>query len=94
MLAIARTLMGNPELLLVDEPMEGLAPSLVEIVMQILREIRENGCSILIVEHAIDVALNLAGRAYIMAKGKIVFQGTKEELYAAEGIRRKYLEVF
>lgn len=94
MLAIARTLMGNPELLLVDEPMEGLAPSLVEIVMQILREIRDTGCSILIVEHAIDVALNLAGRAYIMAKGKIVFQGTREELHSAEGIREKYLEVF
>lgn len=94
MLAIARTLMGNPELLLVDEPMEGLAPSIVEMVIQILQTISEKGCSILIVEHAIDVALDLASRAYIMAKGKIVYQGTREELHAAEEVRKKYLEVF
>jgi len=94
MLAIARTLMGNPELLLVDEPMEGLAPFLVEIVMNILRDIAEMGCSILFVEHALDVALDLAARAYVMAKGKVVFHGSKEELYAGCEIRKKYLEVF
>jgi branched-chain amino acid transport system ATP-binding protein len=94
MLAIARTLMGNPELLLVDEPMEGLAPLLVEMVMHILRNISEMGCSILFVEHALDVALDLAARAYVMAKGKVVFQGSKEELNAGKEIRRKYLEVF
>ena len=94
MLAIARTLMGNPELILVDEPMEGLAPFLVEMVMKILRDIGEMGCSILFVEHALDVALDLATRAYVMAKGKVVFQGSKEELSAGKETRKKYLEVF
>lgn len=93
-LAIARTLMGNPELLLVDEPMEGLAPFLVEVVMNILRDIAETGCSILFVEHALDVALDLAARVYVMAKGKIVFHGSNEELYAGKEVRKKYLEVF
>ena len=93
MLAIARTLMGNPELLLVDEPTEGLAPLLVDLVGQILRRINENGCSILIVEHAIDVALSLASRSYVMSKGKLVFRGTREEFYADEEVRKKYLEV-
>jgi branched-chain amino acid transport system ATP-binding protein len=93
MLTICRTLMGNPELLLVDEPTEGLAPALVDLVIQILREINERGCSILIVEHAVDVALSLSARAYIMSKGKIVFQGTGEEIYGNEEIRKRYLEV-
>ncbi len=93
MLTIARTLMGNPELLLVDEPMEGLAPLLVELVVQILQAINTRGCSILIVEHSIDVALSLAQRAYVMSKGKIVFEGTGEALYGDEGVRKKYLEV-
>jgi len=93
MLTIGRTLMGNPELLLVDEATEGLAPALVDLVVQILRRINEAGCSILIVEHAVDVALSLAARAYIMSKGEIVFQGTGEEILADSEIRRKYLEV-
>ena len=62
MLTIARTLMGNPELMLVDEPMEGLAPQVVDLVSDILRHINQEGCSILLVEHAIDVALSLASR--------------------------------
>jgi branched-chain amino acid transport system ATP-binding protein len=93
MLTIGRTLMGNPELLLVDEATEGLAPALVDLVVQILRRINEAGCSILIVEHAVDVALSLAAHAYIMSKGEIVFQGTGEEILADSEIRRKYLEV-
>jgi branched-chain amino acid transport system ATP-binding protein len=93
MLTIGRTLMGNPELLLVDEATEGLAPALVDLVIQILRRINEEGCSILIVEHAVDVALSLAARVYIMSKGEIVFRGTGEEILADSGIRRKYLEV-
>jgi branched-chain amino acid transport system ATP-binding protein len=93
MLTIGRTLMGNPELLLVDEATEGLAPALVDSVVQILRRINEEGCSILIVEHAFDIALSLATRAYIMSKGEIVFRGTGEEVLAKAEIRRKYLEV-
>ena len=93
MLTIARTLMGDPELMLVDEPMEGLAPQMVDLVSGILREINKKGCSILLVEHAIDVALSLASRAYIMAKGQIVYHGTSEEAYADEEVRKKYLQV-
>lgn len=93
MLAIGRTLMGNPEILLVDEPTEGLAPLLVEMVGQILLEINKAGCSIIIVEQAIDIALTLAKRTYVMNKGAIVFEGTVEEFKADENIRRKYLQV-
>jgi branched-chain amino acid transport system ATP-binding protein len=93
MLTIGRTLMGNPELLLVDEATEGLAPQLVDIIIEILRGIHEMGGSILLVEKAMDVALGLAGRAYVMSKGEIVFQGRGEELYANEAVRKKYLEV-
>jgi branched-chain amino acid transport system ATP-binding protein len=93
MLTIGRTLMGNPEVLLVDEPTEGLAPVLVKMVLEILKGIHQKGGSILIVEQAMDEALSLAGRAYVMAKGEIVFKGTGEELYRAEDIRKRYLEV-
>jgi len=93
MLTIGRTLAGNPELLLVDEPTEGLSPILAEIVVQILRQINGEGRSILLVEHALDVALGLAKRAYVMSKGKIVFGGTSQELSANEEVQKKYLEV-
>ena len=93
MLTIGRALAGNPELVLVDEPMEGLSPVMVDAVVEILRKFNEEGRSILLVEHAIDVALALAKRAYVMSKGKTVFAGTSEELQAAEDVRKKYLEV-
>jgi len=93
MLTIGRTLMGNPEILLVDEPTEGLAPLLVKMVLDILRGIHERGGSILLVEQAMDAALSLAGKAYVMSKGEIVFSGTGEELQRAEYVRKKYLEV-
>lgn len=93
MLTIGRTLMGNPQLLLVDEPTEGLAPALVEMVVRILREINGEGVSVLLVEQAMDVAFQLARRTYVMSKGRIVFQGTREELNAAAEVRKKYLEV-
>jgi branched-chain amino acid transport system ATP-binding protein len=93
MLTIGRTLMGNPELLLVDEAAEGLAPLLVDIIVEILRGIHEGGGSILLVEKSMDVVLGLAGRVYVMSKGEIVFQGRGEELYANEAVRKKYLEV-
>ncbi len=93
MLTIGRTLMGNPRVLLVDEPTEGLAPLLVDMVVKILGEIKKEGVSILLVSQAIDVALGLASRVYVMSKGEIVFQGTREEFHADAGVRRKYLEV-
>ena len=93
MLTIARTLMGDPELLLVDEPTEGLAPFLVTEVIQILRQIKEAGHPIFIVAQALDVALWLANQVYVMSKGRIVFRGSGEELEADLEVRKKYLEV-
>jgi branched-chain amino acid transport system ATP-binding protein len=93
MLTIGRTLMGNPSLLLVDEPMEGLAPLLVEMVVKILRDINEEGVSILLVEQATSVARNLGGDAYVLSKGRVVFRGTAEALLADEIVRKNYLEV-
>jgi branched-chain amino acid transport system ATP-binding protein len=93
MLTIVRTLMGNPELLLLDEPTEGLAPMLVEVVSKVIREIHESGIAILLVEQSFDVILDLTARAYVMSKGQIVFDGTSEELGQRNEIREKYLEV-
>jgi branched-chain amino acid transport system ATP-binding protein len=93
MLTIGRSLMGNPDLLLVDEPTEGLAPLLVKEVRDILEEINKAGVSILLVEHNIKVAMSLAKRIYLMGKAHIGFAGTMEELRAHPDIREKYLEV-
>ena len=93
MLAIGRTLMGNPDLLLVDEPTEGLSPVMVQEVCDILAEINKTGVSILLVEHNLKVAMSLADRVYLMGKAHLGFAGTKEELDARPDIRAKYLEV-
>ena len=93
MLTIARTLMGNPEVILIDEPTEGLAPKIVETVEQVIQDIHRHGTPILLVEQNMRVALRLAGRIYVISKGKIVFQGTSQELKEAHEIREKYLEV-
>jgi len=93
MLTIGRSLMGNPELLLVDEPTEGLAPLLVKEVRDILEGIHKVGVSILLVEHNIKVAMSLASRIYLMGKAHIGFAGTVAELQAHPEIKEKYLEV-
>jgi len=93
MLTIGRSLMGNPELLLVDEPTEGLAPLLVKEVRDILEEINKAGVSILLVEHNIKVAMSLADRVYLMGKAHIGFSGTIGELDTHPEARAKYLEV-
>ena len=93
MLTIVRTLMGNPELLLLDEPTEGLAPMLVDTVSDVIREIHEAGISILLVEQSFEVILDLTTRAYVMSKGQIVFDGTSQELADNREVREKYLEV-
>jgi branched-chain amino acid transport system ATP-binding protein len=93
MLTIARTLMGNPDLLMVDEPTEGLAPVTVKEVRDILEEINKAGVSILLVEHNLKVALSLADRVYLMGKAHLGFTGTVEELEANPNIKAKYLEV-
>ncbi len=93
MLAIARTLMGNPELLLVDEPTEGLAPLMVKEVRDVLAGINAAGVSIILVEHNLKVAMSLAHRVYLMGKAHVAFTGTVDELNANPEIRAKYLEV-
>lgn len=93
MLTIGRSLMGNPDLLLVDEPTEGLGPLLVKEVRDILEEINKAGVSILLVEHNIKVAMSLADRVYLMGKAHIGFAGTTEELRVKPQVREKYLEV-
>jgi len=93
MLAMGRTLLGNPALLLVDEPTEGLAPFMVKEVRDVLAEINRTGVSILLVEHNLKVALSLASRTYLMGKGHIGFAGTREDLQAHPEMQTKYLEV-
>ena len=93
MLTIARTLMGNPQVLLIDEPTEGLAPLIVKTVEQVIQDIHQQNVPILLVEQNMRVALRLAGQIYVMSKGKIVYQGTSQELKEAHEVREKYLEV-
>jgi branched-chain amino acid transport system ATP-binding protein len=93
MLAIARTLMGNPDLLMVDEPTEGLSPVMTKEVRDVLADIAEVGVSILLVEHNLKVAMSLAHRVYLMGKAHLGYTGTVEELDANPEIRAKYLEV-
>ena len=93
MLTTARTLMGNPELLLIDEPTEGLAPMIVVDVERILTEVHRGGTPILLVEQSMETALALAHRVYVMSKGQIVFSGSVAELKGNELVRKEYLEV-
>jgi branched-chain amino acid transport system ATP-binding protein len=93
MLAIARTLMGNPDVLLVDEPTEGLAPLMVKEVRDVLAEINKAGVAIVVVEHNLKVAMSLAHRVYLMGKAHVGFAGTVAELQAQPEIRARYLEV-
>lgn len=93
MLTIARTLMTNPELLLLDEPGEGLAPLVVKAMERQLAEIKRLGITMLICEHNVGLAIALSDRAYIMEKGRIRYQGSIEELKMNEEVRRKYLTV-
>ena len=93
MLTMCRTLMGDPDLVLIDEPTEGLAPLLVEQVGVLLAEIASRGVAILLVEQKLTIALKISHRLYVMGHGKIVFEGTPEDLSANGDIRREWLEV-
>jgi branched-chain amino acid transport system ATP-binding protein len=93
MLTIGRTLMGDPRLILLDEPTEGLAPQIVEAVANVIREIHRSGVSVLLVEQSMDIVMDLANGILMMNKGEIVFKGTPEELNARPELREKYLEV-
>lgn len=93
MLSIGRALMGNPRILLVDEPTEGLAPKFIQQVAELLLEIARSGTSVLLVEQKLAIALRISRRVYVMGKGQIVFEGTPEALQAAEAIKHDWLAV-
>ncbi|OGK95928.1 MAG: ABC transporter ATP-binding protein [Candidatus Rokubacteria bacterium RIFCSPHIGHO2_02_FULL_73_26] len=93
MLTICRTLMGDPDLVMIDEPTEGLAPLLVKQVAELLVEIAQRGVSILLVEQKLTIALRISQRVYVMGHGRIVFEGTPDELQANEAVRKEWLEV-
>lgn len=93
MLTLCRTLMGNPSLIMIDEPTEGLAPKIVELVADYLREIQKRGVSVLLVEQKLTIALEISQRCYVMGHGRIVFEGTPDELRADAYIRKEWLEV-
>ncbi|NIS72730.1 MAG: ATP-binding cassette domain-containing protein [Proteobacteria bacterium] len=93
MLAIARALMGNPELLLLDEPFEGLAPTLVQTIEERLSRLRESGLTVLLAEQNVKSALRLSDWGYIIDDGEIRYQGSIEEIKKNEEVRKKYLLV-
>ena len=93
MLTMCRTLMGDPDLVLIDEPTEGLAPKLVEQVGELLNEIARRGVAILLVEQKLTIALKISKRLYVMGHGRIVFEGDPPALAANEAIRKEWLEV-
>jgi branched-chain amino acid transport system ATP-binding protein len=93
MLAIARALVANPELILMDEPSEGLAPLLVRKVAETIKEIKNNRISVLLVEQNFDMTVQLGDNFYILNKGQIVFDGSREEILGQEEVRKQYLSV-
>ncbi len=93
MLSIARALLLNPSVLVLDEPSEGLAPMLVQEIIQVLRRLKENGLSILLVEQNLRTALAVADRHYVLAKGKVCFTGSAAEIEHNETVIREYLTV-
>jgi branched-chain amino acid transport system ATP-binding protein len=93
MLTICRTLMGDPDLIMVDEPTEGLAPTLVELVRGLLEKIAERGIAILLIEQKLTIALAISRRLYVMGHGHIVFEGTPQHLRTNDAVRKEWLEV-
>ena len=93
MLTVCRTLMGDPDLMMIDEPTEGLAPKMVELVALLLERIAARGVSILLVEQKLTIALRISKRLYVMGHGRMVFEGTADDLKANEAMRKEWLEV-
>lgn len=93
MLTLCRTLMGDPDLIMIDEPTEGLAPKIVEQVAAYLRTLKDRGISVLLVEQKLTIALQISDRCYVMGHGSIVFEGTPTMLRADDDIRKEWLEV-
>ena len=93
MLCMCRTLMGDPELIMIDEPTEGLAPKIVEQVANLLEEIANRGVAILLVEQKLSIAFKISHRLYVMGHGQIVYEGTPDSLRQADNVRAEWLEV-
>jgi len=93
MLTLCRTLMGDPELIIIDEPTEGLAPKIVELVGEYLKTLKSRGVSVLLIEQKLTIAMAISDRALVMGHGSIVFQGTPETLRGDAYIRKEWLEV-
>ena len=93
MLTMCRTLMGDPDLVMIDEPTEGLSPQMVTRVADVLQEIARRGVSTLLVEQKLSIAMDIAHRVYVMGHGKVVFEGTPDELRGREDVRKEWLEV-
>ena len=93
MLTLCRTLMGDPDLIMIDEPTEGLAPKIVELVGEYLKELKRRGLGVLLVEQKLTIALDISQRCYVMGHGEVVFQGTPDELRADKYVRKEWLEV-
>ena len=93
MLTLCRTLMGDPELIIIDEPTEGLAPKIVELVGEYLERLKARGVSVLLIEQKLTIAMRISDRALVMGHGSIVFDGTPDALRADVGVRKEWLEV-
>jgi len=93
MLTLCRTLMGDPDLIIIDEPTEGLAPKIVELVGEYLKKLKERGISVLLIEQKLTIAMHISDRALVMGHGSIVFQGTPDGLRADAYTRKEWLEV-
>ena len=93
MLTLCRALMGDPDLIIIDEPTEGLAPKIVELVGQFLKTLKAKGVSVLLIEQKLTIAMAISDRALVMGHGSIVFQGTPDNLRADAYIRKEWLEV-
>ena len=93
MLTLCRTLMGDPDLIIIDEPTEGLAPKIVELVAQYLKELKRRGISVLLIEQKLTIAMAISDRCLVMGHGSIVFTGTPNELRADADTRKEWLEV-
>ncbi|WP_332739011.1 ABC transporter ATP-binding protein [Hydrogenophaga sp.] len=93
MLTLCRTLMGDPDLIIIDEPTEGLAPKIVELVAEYLQKLKARGVSVLLIEQKLTIALSISDRVLVMGHGSIVFEGTPETLRADSQVRKEWLEV-
>ena len=93
MLTLCRTLMGDPDLIIIDEPTEGLAPKIVELVAQYLKELKKRGISVLLIEQKLTIAMDISDHCMVMGHGSIVFNGTPSELRQDSYIRKEWLEV-